>query len=217
MQQERFRPSLSFAGSLGVHVAAAVLLGLVWRQAVQHSVVARALPGDPHGERAMLTYSLGAPTSAQASQEPPSPVHRTPPPPPTKPIPAALAPPPPAAPSVASDKGSGSSGASAFGDDDLRIALPQFHPRPAPDLSGLAPGVSGNVVVDIVIDAKGKVTEETLVKGLGGSIDRTVLATVGTWTFSPATRKGEVVASQQEVLIHYERPWSTPLIPPSPS
>ncbi len=60
-------------------------------------------------------------------------------------------------------------------------------------------------MVDVVIDETGKVTETTLVKGLGPSIDSTVLQSLRTWTFLPATRNGQNIASEQEILIHYER------------
>ena len=62
------------------------------------------------------------------------------------------------------------------------------------------------MVVDVVIDAQGRITQARLARGLGGSIDQQVLATVqGQWTFAPATRNGVAIASEQELLFHYER------------
>jgi protein TonB len=36
-------------------------------------------------------------------------------------------------------------------------------------------------------------------------VDESVLATVQTWTFKPATKDGKPVASEQQLLFHYER------------
>jgi protein TonB len=40
---------------------------------------------------------------------------------------------------------------------------------------------------------------------MGAGIDQTILATIQTWTFKPATKDGVAVSSQQELLFHYER------------
>ncbi len=40
---------------------------------------------------------------------------------------------------------------------------------------------------------------------MGAAIDSNVLATIQTWVFEPATRDGVAVASEQELLFHYER------------
>jgi protein TonB len=79
------------------------------------------------------------------------------------------------------------------------------HPSPQPDLSQLPSGTRGDVVVDIVIDATGKVAKFTVEHGLGHGVDDAVLATIQGWTFHPATRNGVPVASEQELLFHYER------------
>lgn len=91
------------------------------------------------------------------------------------------------------------------GDGNISIALVQFHPRPQPDLSTLAPGTSGDVVLEALIDAQGKITNLSITKGLGPEVDQQVVATVRTWTFTPATRNGSPIASEQELLFHYER------------
>jgi protein TonB len=36
-------------------------------------------------------------------------------------------------------------------------------------------------------------------------VEQQVIATVQTWTFTPATRNGTPIASEQELLFHYER------------
>lgn len=99
----------------------------------------------------------------------------------------------------------GNSSEGSEGDGNISIALVQFHPRPTPDLSTLAPGTSGDVVLDALIDAQGKVANLSVTKSLGPDVDQQVIATVRTWTFTPATRNGAPIASEQELLFHYER------------
>jgi periplasmic protein TonB len=103
------------------------------------------------------------------------------------------------------DAGTGNTTESGIGEGDIRIALLQHFPNPQPDLSALAPGTKGDIVLDAVIDAQGKVTELTLLKGLAPSIDQAVIATVKQWLFTPATKGGVPVASEQEFHFHYER------------
>jgi protein TonB len=103
------------------------------------------------------------------------------------------------------DPGTGNTTESGIGEGDIRIALLQHFPNPQPDLSALAPGTKGDIVLDAVIDAQGKVTELTLLKGLAPSIDQAVIATVKQWLFTPATKGGVPVASEQEFHFHYER------------
>lgn len=106
---------------------------------------------------------------------------------------------------AATNEDPGNAADGATGDGNISIALVQFHPRPTPDLSTLAPGTSGDVVLDALIDAQGKVANLSVTKSLGPDVDQQVMATVRTWTFSPATRNGTPIASEQELLFHYER------------
>jgi protein TonB len=61
------------------------------------------------------------------------------------------------------------------------------------------------VVLDALIDAQGKVAKLSVTRSLGANVDQQVIATVQTWTFTPATRNGTPIASEQELLFHYER------------
>jgi protein TonB len=99
----------------------------------------------------------------------------------------------------------GESGESSLGDGDISIALMRYFPQPSPDLSTLQRGTAGDVVIDIVIDADGHISQSNVVRGVGKEVDQAVLATVQTWTFAPATKDGVAVASRQEILFHYER------------
>jgi protein TonB len=44
-----------------------------------------------------------------------------------------------------------------------------------------------------------------MTSGLGPAIDENVIATVQQWTFHPATKDGQPVASEQELHFHYEK------------
>jgi protein TonB len=103
------------------------------------------------------------------------------------------------------DAGTASTAQSGLGEGDIRIALLQHFPYPHPDLSALAHGTKGDVILDAVIDDHGKITQLILVKGLDPSIDETVIATVRQWLFTPATKDGVPVPSEQEFHFHYER------------
>lgn len=106
----------------------------------------------------------------------------------------------PADPSAVGDASEGS-----LGDGDISIALVQFHPRPQPDLSSLPAGSSGDVVLDVLIDADGHVSHLSVNRSLGPAVDGQVIATVQHWTFTPAKRNGTPIASEQQILFHYER------------
>lgn len=159
------------------------------------------MPGTADGKRLMLTYSIGGQPAVQvsalakAAQRPAD----TP-----QPLPAATS-----AAKVpdahAVDHGSGTTGESALGQGNINIASVQQHPRPQPDLSTLAHGSGGQVIMDAVIDEHGRISQLTLVQGLGAPIDETVLATVRSWTFNPATKDGKAISSEQEILLYYER------------
>lgn len=103
------------------------------------------------------------------------------------------------------DAGTGNTTESGIGEGDIRIAMMQHFPYPRPDLSALAHGARGDVVLDAVIDEHGRVAQLTLLKGLAPAIDQAVIATVRQWLFTPATRDGVPVASEQEFHFHYER------------
>ncbi len=194
------RMGQSVTGSLALHAGVVLLLlfGVSFGVKVSEPL---HLPGTKDGERMLLSYSPGGkPSSGQLVAKRLA-TRRTVP----KPLPSVPTVQAPSTTPQLAEAGPGSSGASGLGDGDIRIALPQFNPRPEPDLSSLPHGTSGNVVVDVVIDTAGRVSNLTLVKGLGRPIDDAVLHTVGTWVFTPASKDGKVIASEQEILVHYDR------------
>lgn len=97
------------------------------------------------------------------------------------------------------------SGADALGSGNITIALAKFFPRPRPDLSSLPEGTRGDVVLDVTIDTSGKISDLKLIKGLSRAVDDFVIATVRQWTFTPASRDGQPIPSEQELHFHYEK------------
>jgi protein TonB len=187
------------SASVALHLS---ILGLLlYTRPPQFAPVAP--PGDHSGHLLSLTYSPGrlAPAAALQARERPAKL-------PARmakmsaPIPAPAA---ASAPAVAPPSAGAASGTDALGDGDTTLALVVVHPPPHPDLTQLPTGTRGDVVVDVVIDATGRVAKFTMTRGLGHGVDETVLAAIQQWTFQPATRNGVPVASEQELLFHYER------------
>ena len=162
-------------------------------------------PGDRSGHLLQLTYwpGDGAPASTLRTPKRPSvkaaPAHTV-----TAPVPAPVATPAPT-PAAAATSPDATTGDDALGDGDIKIALLVAHPSPQPDLTQLPSGTRGDVIVDVVIDKTGRIAKFTMTRGLGHGVDETVLAAIQKWTFQPATRNGIPVASEQELLFHYER------------
>jgi periplasmic protein TonB len=186
--------------SVAVHAGVIVALALIAH--VHGPVMApRHMPGTAQGTVLMFNYQqLGAPpgeTTAKAREQTKGPA---------MPRPAkSLTDKATQLTQAATNEAPGNAADGAEGDGNISIALVQFHPRPTPDLSTLAPGASGDVVLDALIDAQGKITKLSVTKSLGANVDQQVIATVQTWTFTPATRNGTPIASEQELLFHYER------------
>ena len=189
---------------VGVSVALHALIFLallgVWNR-TSGEVAPMRLPGTAQGTRSMLVFSMGgAPPKAETTLR----AKRVTAPATSRTQVSKAAKPTVSAPDHAAP-GSGTSGESALGDGNISLALVKFHPRPAPNLSSLSHGTAGDVVLDATVDAQGKVAGLKISKGFGGTIDQEVIATVQQWTFSPATKDGVPVASEIEILFHYER------------
>ena len=195
------RPTVSrwLTASVALHFS--VLGVLLYARSPQ--LAPAALPGDSNGQLLSLTYSPGRSAPASTLQarkraaDPPAHVRAV-----STPVPAPM---PPSAPAVASTSADAATGTDALGDGDTTLALVVAHPSPQPDLTQLPSGTRGDVVVDVVIDANGRIAKFTMTRGLGHGVDETVLAAIRQWTFQPATRNGIPVASEQELLFHYER------------
>ena len=164
------------------------------------------LPGTAQGSHLVLTYAPGR-SPAQQEALIKKPLVATSKPPVIKqkmapPVEQAAAIPTPA---PAANQPDATPGNDALGTGDVNIALLAVFPTPKPDLSQLPRGTRGDVVLDITIDETGKVIQLTMARGVGHGVDESVIATVHQWLFHPATRNGKPVASEQELLFHYER------------
>ncbi len=165
------------------------------------------LPGTESGHNLTLTFMPGrapVPAATPDSKTPPDAAIPTAPPAPAV---AKLAEPAPSPnqSSPTSANPDSTAGADSLGSGNINIARLSYHPTPKPDLSALPHGTVGNVIVDVVIDTAGKIVEAKVASGMGHGIDESVIAMVQQWTFLPATRDGQPVASEQELLFHYER------------
>lgn len=86
--------------------------------------------------------------------------------------------------------------------DEIKPALPDTFPDLKIPQSELG-GATGDVVVEVTIDAQGAVVEEKLLQGLGHGIDERVIAVLHDWHFRPATRNGVPIPSKHDVYFHF--------------
>ena len=198
------RASKHIIGSVTVHL-------LVLTALIHHSkpwIAPIRLPGTEHGSNLILAYLPGRAPAQSTTATPKTTPQLAESKSPLPKLPKAKAKPTTASPnsnSPVSAQPDSATGADALGSGNIDIALASFFPTPKPDLSSLPHGTKGDVILDIVIDATGKISDLKITSGLGHGIDETVIATVQQWTFHPATRNGEPVASEQELHFHYEK------------
>jgi protein TonB len=197
----RRRPLGPASLSVAAHVVAA---GVFLIALHQHPVKVFTLPGTDLGTRVELAYLPGrapAPTPRPQAKVKPKAV----PTPKITPAPVveAAKTPSPNASSPASAVPDSSSGSDSWGSGSIQIALTTYSPSPAPDLSVLPHGVQGDVVVDVTIDPSGKVADLAVLHTLGYGIESSVIGTLKTWTFRPATKDGNPISSVQELHFHF--------------
>lgn len=216
--QRRFLGPTSL--SVAVH---AVCAGAVFLSLRLHPVHVFSLPGTALGTRVDLAYLPGRapvpvvhpkvnakPRAVSAPQITPAPslVAQAPAPtaihlPPLPHLTVTETAPSPNASAPASAVPDASSGSDSWGSGSIQIALTTFSPSPAPDLSALPHGIQGDVVVDVTIDPSGKVADLAVLHTLGYGIESSVIGTLKTWTFRPATKDGTPIASVQELHFHF--------------
>jgi protein TonB len=214
----RDRPVNATLLSVAAH---AVVAGLVVLSLRMHPVKVFSLPGTDKGTRVELTYMPGrAPVPAAQPQPKVKPKAVSGPPvtplptvakvspdtvhlPPLPHLTVTEAAPSPNVSSPASAAPDSSSGSDSFGSGSIQIALTTYSPSPAPDLSALPHGVQGDVVVDVTIDPTGRVADLAILHTLGYGIESSVIGTLKTWTFRPATKDGNPIASVQELHFHF--------------
>ncbi len=190
--------------------AASVLVHLLLIVAIVHRsrvwVAPVRLPGTVRGTRMVLTYLPGPAPSASSVSARVKPLPRlVPPRPAMRPALTIAQTAPVASPSLQASQQTPGSGVDALGEGDISIALMQFFPDPNPDLTRLPHGSRGDVVLEAIIDANGRIAQLTVKQGVGYGVDQSVIATVEQWTFHPAMRDGKPIPSRQELHFHYER------------
>lgn len=86
---------------------------------------------------------------------------------------------------------------------EIRPALPVAFVNPEVSRSEIPPGVQGDVVVEVTIDARGNIVEKRILQPIGYGIDEKVLAALEGWRFTPATQDGVPIPSRHDVHFHF--------------
>jgi len=86
---------------------------------------------------------------------------------------------------------------------EIRPALPVTFVNPEISHSELPPGVQGDVVVEVTIDARGNIVAKRILQRIGYGIDEKVLAALEGWRFTPATEDGVPIPSQHDIHFHF--------------
>lgn len=82
--------------------------------------------------------------------------------------------------------------------------IPELSPAPEYPASALRAGESGSVLLDVSVDAQGRVTSVRIARRSGSrALDRAAVRAVEQWRFTPATVNGEAVAGQVQVPIDF--------------
>ena len=113
----------------------------------------------------------------------------------------------PAASPAGSSTSQSETNGSGEGSRDITPAFPVYSPSPHIADRSLLPTTNENVVIDVNVSAVGEVLDEKLVHGLGNSLDQTILDTVKSWKFHPATVDGNAVASVAELVFPLSQKW----------
>jgi periplasmic protein TonB len=202
-------PGRSFqhiALSASAHILTLLLIAVV----LHHSkawIAPYRLPGTSLGHNFVVEYLPDRAPEQSAASKPKAepkptnpksflPTHTQPKPEPTT---------SPSTATTASPQPDSTTGADALGSGNITIALTSYFPPPHPDLSVLPHGTRGDVILDVVIDSNGRISDLKKTSGVGYGIDEIVIATVQQWIFHPALQNGHPVASEQELHFHYER------------
>lgn len=79
-------------------------------------------------------------------------------------------------------------------------------PAPAYPAAAVESGLHPTVVLAVTVDAEGAPVEVTVEHSGGDAFDAAAQDAVRGWTFAPATRDGEPMASRVRVAVHFELP-----------
>jgi len=86
---------------------------------------------------------------------------------------------------------------------EIRPALPVAFVNPEISRADLPPGVQGDVVIEVTIDARGNIVQKRILQRIGYGIDEKVLAALEGWRFTPATQDGVAIPSQHDIHFHF--------------
>jgi TonB family protein len=64
-------------------------------------------------------------------------------------------------------------------------------------------GITGDIVLEIIVRRDGTVGEVTLLRGLGAGLEQRAVAAVRQWRFDPARRRGVPVDVIVEVAVEF--------------
>jgi len=86
---------------------------------------------------------------------------------------------------------------------EVHVAYPVIFPDPLVARHELPAGLTGDVVVEVTIDAQGNVVETRIVQAIGHGIDEKIVDALRRWRYQPATLDGVPVASKHDVHFHF--------------
>lgn len=89
------------------------------------------------------------------------------------------------------------------GDHGLILPVPIYKPEPEYSDDARRARLSGEVLVQLVIDENGRTRDFKIVRSLGLGLDEEAIKAVSTWRFKPATKNGKPVAILGEVYVGF--------------
>jgi TonB family protein len=87
---------------------------------------------------------------------------------------------------------------------DVTAPVPIYKPEPAYTKEARAAKLQDTVILWIVVDASGNVTDVKLVRGVDKGLDESAMQTVRTWKFKPAMKKGKTVPVRVVVEVSFK-------------
>ena len=87
---------------------------------------------------------------------------------------------------------------------DVTAPVPIYKPEPAYTKEARAAKLQDTVILWIVVDASGNVTDVKLVRGVDKGLDESAMQTLRTWKFKPAMKKGKTVPVRVVVEVSFK-------------
>lgn len=86
------------------------------------------------------------------------------------------------------------------------VVAPVAVQTPAPEYTEIArrARIQGIVILEVEVDAHGRVTSTRVLKGLPMGLDEAAVKAVSDWRFQPGTRRGEPVPVVMTLTIHFK-------------